>query len=340
MHRASSRYLTGAATLLALAVALFAAAASQLDAAASAGHRAAGPAARLLAANPHGATTLPVEVAAAPVAEGSAASGNELRPTAAGEDLSLARDRIAKGTLGPGREVDQWAIHLASERGGSEAALRRFSVYRALIQETLIRYDLPLDLAFIPWVESEWRNDTASVAGADGMWQFMPATARGYGLEVSYYVDERRDPVRATDAAARHLVDLFRETADWHTTLAAYNAGLGRARGRGSFWRRRPSLPAETRAYVPRVLAAARVGRAPKQWGLNPPTAAPLRFREIWVAGGVSLASTASSIGVPAQALRELNPHLIRGMTPPGRRWPVRVPSTVNTATPAYRILP
>lgn len=252
------RYLTGAASLLATACALFAAVAFQLEAAD--------------AREPATAQGPGTPAPAAPD------SGKSLPHTAAvpGGLLTEARVRLAGSTPGPGREVDRWAVRLATEARESEAALARYSVYQPLIRETLRKYRLPLDLAFIPWVESEWRTDTASVAGADGMWQFMPGTARGYGLEVSEYVDERRDPVRSTDAAARHLVDLYRETADWHTTLAAYNAGLGRAgRARGAFWRRRASLPAETRAYVPRVLAAARVGRAPGAWGLNPPSAPP-----------------------------------------------------------------
>ncbi len=141
-------------------------------------------------------------------------------------------------------------------------------------------------------------------------------------------MDERRDPVRATDAAARHLADLYRETGNWHAALAAYNAGLGRAaHTRGAFWRRRASLPRETRLYVPRVLAAARVGRAPEATGLSARAATPLRFREVWVAGGTPLATVAAQAGVEPGEVLDLNPHLVRGMTPPGRRWPVRLPS-------------
>ena len=324
MPRLCPRYLTGASFLLALACALFAAAAAQLDAAGATGH----------GTPPHAppGAAAPAEVPTAPDrhdADSVPAPG----PPAAGEHLTLARARLAGSSAGPRREVDRWAVHLASERDGSEAALTRYSAYRPLIHETLRRYGLPLDLAFVPWVESEWKNTAESHAGAEGMWQFMAATARGYGLEVSEYVDERRDPVRSTDAAARHLLDLFRETGDWHTALAAYNAGIGRVGNRGSFWRRRASLPADTRVYVPRVLAAARVGRAPVAWGLNPPAAPPLRFREVWVPGGVPLDSAALRIGVPAAAVRELNPHLIRHMTPPGRRWPVRVPVTAPATT-------
>lgn len=228
---------------------------------------------------------------------------------------------------GPAAEVDRWARRLAADTATAQRALARFAVYRPLILETLRKYDLPLDLAYLPWVESEWRNEARSKAGAVGMWQFMPATARGYGLEVSAYIDERRDPIRATDAAARHLADLFRATRDWHAALASYNAGLGRARHTsGAFWSRRRTLPAETRAYVPRVLAAGTIGRQPAAFGLHQPVRAPLRFREIMVEGGTPLEAVARRHGADTRAVAELNPHLIRGMTPPARRWPVRLP--------------
>jgi soluble lytic murein transglycosylase-like protein len=318
------RYVIGAAALLVLAAVLFAIAAKQL---------------RASAPQPAGAeprtrsSALPARGPSSPAAAERherirlADTANELLHA---DGLAAARRRLASAPVGPDREVDRWALRLATNRGSSEAALQRFAVYRPLIQQTLRRYGLPNDLAYIPWVESEWRNDRVSHAGADGMWQFIPYTARGYGLEVSAYVDERRDPVRATDAAARYLRDLMQETADWHTTLAAYNAGLGRVGRGGSFWHRRRTLPAETRAYVPKVLAAARVGRAPGAWGLRPSAAPPLRFREVWFPGGTPLDSIAANLDLPAHTLRELNPHLVRSTTPPGRRWPVRVPTSAR----------
>jgi soluble lytic murein transglycosylase-like protein len=309
-------YVSCAVALLLLAAALFAAAAPQLNAAG----RAAVPAAE---APPHAPS------AHIPVAR--PAPGLPLP----GSLLAAAQAGLEGGDSGPSGEVARWSVHLASNTESSEAALARYAAYRPLIQEALRKHGLPLDLAFVPWVESEWRNEATSHAGAAGIWQFMAGTARGYGLEVSVYVDERRDPVRATDAAARHLADLYRETGDWHAALASYNAGLGRARHtRGAFWRRRATLPRETRLYVPRVLAAARVGRAPVAWGLRTPTVPPLRFRELWVPGGTPLDTVAARTGAEPGAVRGLNPHLIRGMTPPGRRWPVRVPAAAQLAEP------
>ena len=302
------RYVSGATALLLLATILFAAAVSQLEASAP-------------------------STGAEPVVP--AAPGHRPRPSPAPAPdtvrrslLAAARANLLHGGGGPAREVDRWALRLASDTASAESALGRFAVYRALIHEALRRHGLPTDLAYLPWVESEWTNEATSSAGAAGMWQFMAGTARAYGLEISKYVDERRDPVRASEAAARHLADLYRETGDWHAALASYNAGVGRAgHTRGAFWKRRASLPRETRAYVPRVLAAARVGRAPEAWGLHVPPAPPLRFREVWVPGGTPLDALAARLGADPGRLRALNPHLIRGITPPGRRWPVRVPA-------------
>ncbi len=315
------RYVSGAAALLVLAALLFAAAAPRLSAAGREGAPAAAPPSPPVQA-PRADRALP-------------------RPSPRPHPDSLlaaARTRLRDGGAGPSGEVDRWAVRLASETEASEAALRRYGVYRPLIHEALRKHGLPLDLAFVPWVESGWRNGARSRAGAVGMWQFMAGTARRYGLEVSAYVDERRDPVRTTDAAARHLADLYRETGDWHAALASYNAGLGRAgHTRGAFWRRRANLPRETRLYGPRVLAAARGGRAPEAWGLSARAVAPLRFREVWVAGGTPLGAVAARVGAEPAEILDLNPHLVRGTTPPGRRWPVRVPTDARTSDPGDR---
>jgi type IV pilus assembly protein PilB len=175
-------------------------------------------------------------------------------------------------------------------------------------------------------VESQFRESATSHAGAAGMWQFMPGTGRLYGLEVSEYVDERRDPVRSTDAAVRHLGDLHRQFGSWHLALAAYNAGAGRVGRalRGSagrradevlYWRIRPRLPGETRRYVPLYLAAAEIARDPEAFGLRPRREPPLAFAEAWVPGGVALDEVARRHGVPPATLRQLNPHLVRDDT-------------------------
>lgn len=231
----------------------------------------------------------------------------------------------------------------AGRRGRLEEALGRMGRYEGLISESLRRHGAPRELLYLPIIESEFLETATSPAGAAGIWQFMPGTARLYGLEVSTYVDERRDPVRSTDAAVRHLRDLYGQFGSWHLALAAYNAGSGRVDGalrrhagaRGGndllYWRVRPFLPRETRRYVPLYLAAAEIARDPEAAGLRTRPAAPLAFAEVWVAGGVPLEAVARERGLAPAALRQFNPHLVRGMTPPGRRWPVRIPAPVST---------
>lgn len=223
-------------------------------------------------------------------------------------------------------------------RSELEAGLGRMTRFEPLIRATLRRHDEPADLLYLVIVESQFRESAVSHAGAAGMWQFMASTGRLYDLEVSEYVDERRDPVRSTEAAVRHLGDLYREFGSWHLALAAYNAGagrVGRALGRHraappgderAYWAIRRSLPHETRAYVPLFLAAAEIARRPEAFGLRPRRQPPLAFAEVWVPGGVPLDVVARQRGIAPALLRQLNPHLVRGTTPPGRRWPVRVP--------------
>lgn len=258
------------------------------------------------------------------------------------ETLQAVRGRLAVGgPLTPAREVDQWTVRLATSGGHREEmarALERMHHLEPLIREALSRERIPRDLIYLAMIESSYRPGATSRVGAAGVWQFMPGTARSYGLEVSSWVDERRDPVRATFAAARHLSDLHGTFGDWHLAAAAYNAGSGRIERalrrtgkRGGdpmlYWRIRPLLAPETQDYVPKLLAAVRIARNPAGFGFpdlggDP----PLVFREVIVPGGTSLERVAAWAATPLGEVRELNPHLVRGQTPPGRRWPVRVP--------------
>jgi membrane-bound lytic murein transglycosylase D len=241
----------------------------------------------------------------------------------------------------PADEVDRWIVRLAVEQHAeTRRALERMAAFEPLIHQALQERGLPADLLYLALIESHFVPTATSRAGAVGIWQFMPATARAGGLEVSEYVDERRDPVRSTRVAVRHLEWLHRQFGSWHLALAAYNAGEGRVGGvlrsaTGSwkgddllYWRARPLLPAETQAYVPKLLAASRIARAPEQFGFADLTPRdPLRFREVAVPGGVALASVAEAVGASPDEVYALNPHLVRRTTPPGRRWPVRVPA-------------
>jgi soluble lytic murein transglycosylase-like protein len=228
----------------------------------------------------------------------------------------------------PRDEVDRWTTILAADEE-TAAALSRLPTYSRLFHEALSAHDVPADFAALPIIESALLPQATSEAGAAGIWQLMPATARAYGLEVSHWVDERRDPVRSTQAAVRHLHDLHTELGSWHLAAAAYNCGsaklrraIGRSRSDLAYWTHRNRLPGETRDYVPKLLAAVRIAR---RTGASKP-GPQLRFTEVTVPGGVPLSAVATAYGVTDDALSRLNPHLVRGATPPGRPWPVRLP--------------
>lgn len=152
----------------------------------------------------------------------------------------------------------------ASRRNFAKVVLGRSKLYFDLYEEKLAEYNLPLELKYLSVIESGLRPQVKSRAGALGLWQFMYATGKQYGLTENSYIDERMDPVKATDAACRYLKKLYDIYADWNLALAAYNAGPGnvnkaikRSGGKRTYWEVRPFLPKETQGYVPNFIAAA-----------------------------------------------------------------------------------
>jgi membrane-bound lytic murein transglycosylase D len=194
---------------------------------------------------------------------------------------------------------------------------------------------LPEDLAFTAMIESGFNPTAVSRVGAKGLWQFMAPTARLYGLRVDHWVDERLDPEKATVAAAGYLNDLYVRYGSWELAQAAYNAGevkIDKAiRGTGStdFWDLSQSryLRRETKDFVPAIQAAMLIGRDPSQYGFEPSPIGIPDIERLTVPGSTDLRKIASGSGIPLQTLRSLNPVLVRGITPPGRTWEVRVPS-------------
>lgn len=215
-----------------------------------------------------------------------------------------------------------------------EVALERQSRYAAMIHEKLRAGGLPEDMIFLPLIESWYDPHAYSSAAAVGMWQFMTATAKGVGLRVDWWVDERRDPVSATDAAVRYLNQLRDNFGSIYLSAAAYNGGPGRvsrglqanatvlegAAGDDLFFALSDStkaLRAETRDYVPKLIAAALVGKDPLRYGVDVRRVEPFRWDSVAVAANVPLAAVAKALDVPLDTLRDYNPHLLRGMTPP-----------------------
>ncbi len=215
-----------------------------------------------------------------------------------------------------------------------QTSLIRSGRYKELIDKTLAEHKLPTGLAYLPVIESAYLPNLTSRVGAHGIWQFMPDTAREYGLRVDWWVDERADPERSTRAAAVYLKDLHRMFDDWALALAAYNCGPGRVRrklaetGASTFWEllEQSALPKETRGYVPTFFATLLIASDPATYGFELGKPVELDHKRVEVRGPVSLAYIAETTGVDEDVLRELNPALRRAVVPPGRVQ-VRVPA-------------
>jgi membrane-bound lytic murein transglycosylase D len=206
-----------------------------------------------------------------------------------------------------------------------EDGLSRGARYLPMIQEVFRAEGVPLDLAYVPLIESAFKPNALSRAKAKGMWQFMRGTALENGLRHDWYIDERADPEKATRAAAKYLKTLYSMFGDWHLALASYNGGPGRVQramkrsGRDDFWKLTATpryLPRETRDYVPLILAAIIVARSPAQYEMEvTPLEVPL-FETVTVAGAVDIRRVAEWAGASVQDIQNLNPELRRWTTP------------------------
>jgi membrane-bound lytic murein transglycosylase D len=215
--------------------------------------------------------------------------------------------------------------------------LRKMGRYRAIIERKLDDQGLPRDLIYLAMIESGFDPGATSLKSAGGVWQFIPGAARAYGLEVSHWVDARRDPERAAEAAARLLKDLYVRFGSWPLAFAAYNAGYGailRSIARfntNDFWelaRHEAGLPWETSLYVPKILAAAIVGHNLKAFGFaNIAQDPPWEFDRVEVSSGISFTALARAAGARPDVIEDLNPEYTSGRIPPDRSTVVlRVP--------------
>ncbi|MDH3495735.1 MAG: LysM peptidoglycan-binding domain-containing protein [Gemmatimonadota bacterium] len=221
--------------------------------------------------------------------------------------------------------------------------LTRLPRYEGMIRERLRQYGVPEDMVYLALIESGYSNTAVSWAHAVGMWQFIAGTGRRYGLMQDVWLDERRDPFKATDAAARHLADLNGAFGSWYLAAAAYNAGPGRvtrglrrlrtgAEGASdsTFFALSDKryLRRETRDYVPKLIAAALIAKDPGRYGFDSIVALePLVFDEVRVTDATGLDVLARLADTTVRALVELNPHFVRGVTPPKREAIVRIPA-------------
>ena len=222
-----------------------------------------------------------------------------------------------------------------------EKSLQQQTRYGALIRERLRDGGLPEDLTYLALIESWYDPHAYSKAAAVGMWQFMAGTARSTGLRVDWWVDERRDPVRSTEAAVRLLKSLRDQFGSIYLAAAAYDGGDGRvSRGLARFagdldgvegenryftLADTKYLRPETRDYVPKLIAAALVGKEPARYGVTVESLPSFAFDSVRVAGGTPFTAIASAAATNHGTIHDLNPHLLRGMTPPRDTMWVRV---------------
>jgi membrane-bound lytic murein transglycosylase D len=255
----------------------------------------------------------------------------------------------------------QWYLRFYQGRGRERLGvwLNRMPRYESMIRERLQQEGLPGDLVYLALIESGFSNTATSRAKAVGMWQFMKATAKHYGLRVDSWVDERRDPYRATDAAARHLKDLNDRFGSLYLAAAAYNAGSGRV-SRGlrrlpdddegdevatdaTFFRLYDTklLRRETKDYVPKLIAAALIAKEPARYGFTVQPAEPIPYDSIIVPTMTGLDVIARLADTTVAAVREMNPQYLRLTTPPATASVVRIPAGRGPGTvAAYAELP
>lgn len=213
--------------------------------------------------------------------------------------------------------------------------------YMPIFEETFSKYGLPDELKYLAIIESALNPNAVSRAGAVGMWQFMARTAKSYGLEVSSYVDERRDPFKSADAAARYLVDTYRLFGDWNLAVSSYNCGPGnvnkairRGGGRG-YWSVYDHLPRETRGYMPALVGAMYAMKYSKEYGLSANgLQMPVQVDTFEIRHNLHFQQISDLVGVSVDELRNLNPQYIKDIVPgTSRPYILRLPYSF---TPAF----
>jgi len=290
--------------------------------------------------------------------ERRAAEGDEIgRVLEEAEDVSFLTDLSTPEGQTDGRQwiaieendrVDYFLrLFTGPQRGWVEKALQRSGRYRDRIWEIFREEGLPEDLVYLALIESGYNPHAYSRSGAVGIWQFMEATGRRYGLTIDWWVDERRDLEKSTRAAALYLKDLYTLFEDWHLAAAAYNAGEGKLQrgleryNTNNFWdlSQKRYLKDETRNYVPKFLAVLAIARDPDRYGFgNLRYEPPLAYESVPIRYPLDLGVVARACGNDLEAVKRLNPQLSRGCTPPHYRgaYEIKVPRGTGEAFLAY----
>ena len=223
------------------------------------------------------------------------------------------------------------------QRGQKQVArMKRMSEYYfPIFEEALDRYGLPYELELMPVIESALNPQAHSHMGAAGLWQFMPATGKRYGLEINSLVDERMDPIKSTEAACRFLKAMYDVFQDWNLVIAAYNCGSGnvskaihRAGGKRDFWSIYPYLPRETRSYLPIFIAANYAMNYSDEHGICPAPLEKIMLTDtILTNRRLHLEQVSTKLEIPLDELRRLNPQYTRDILPGGTTYALCLPS-------------
>jgi membrane-bound lytic murein transglycosylase D len=271
------------------------------------------------------------EIAEVPIPETENVDPN-LRGRAEGEVTSISHDL----PLMVNDPVLAYLNYFKTSRGSAivETGLRRAGRYREMVQRVLREEGMPQDLIYLAQAESAFLPQAVSRAGARGMWQFMSYAGRKYGLEKTWWVDERQDPEKATRAAARDLRELYEQFGDWYLAMAAYNSGAGTVQhaiertGYADFWElyRRNVLPKETKNYVPIILALTLISKDPARYGIEFDPEPPLKADAVKLGKSIDLRLVAETIDTDIETLRSLNPQLLRLVTPADPEFVLQLP--------------
>ncbi len=227
------------------------------------------------------------------------------------------------------KEVRNYIYYFSTDRKQIFSRyLSRSTRYLPMIKKVFAEYGLPEDLAYLAMIESGYSNKARSSANAVGMWQFIRGTAVRYGLAINSSIDERRDPEKATHAAAKYLLDLYKQFGSWYLAAASYNCGEGRVQREidrngnlKNFWdlSSNYSLPTETKNYVPQMIAATIIAKNPEKYGFkNIPYQPPLKYEVVKVTEPTSLRAAAVAATTSYEEISALNPELLRDATPVG----------------------
>ncbi len=235
------------------------------------------------------------------------------------------------------KQVDMY-IKLFQHRQKREFTrwLAKAGTYREMMEKELVEAGLPIDLVYLAMIESGFNQLARSRSKAIGLWQFMKGTGKQYNLKIDRYVDERRDALKSTKAAAAYLADLYKEFGDWHLAVAAYNGGPGKVRYGlkkykvDNFWdlASKKYLRLETKRYVPKLIAALLIAREPGKYGFtNIPYRKPLRYDTISVGPDMSLDAIALISNSSTKEIKNLNHELKQGKTPSNKaKYQVNIP--------------